>query len=111
MPIATPVKQRNISVNGRKLQKKRVCKGGKLSVVKSARLQKTNCKSISKHIGIPTPMNSIKPEIPQLGCLTQAMEDPSGLFTNKTLTELQQIFGDWITSEAGRYKLVFDKKV
>ncbi|XP_018655495.1 putative terminal deoxycytidyl transferase rev1 [Schistosoma mansoni] len=29
-----------------------------------------------------------------------AMEDPSGLFTNKTLTELQQIFGDWITSEA-----------
>ncbi|CAH8670636.1 unnamed protein product [Schistosoma curassoni] len=100
MPIATPVKQRNISVNGRKLQKKCICKGGKLSVVKSARLQKTNCKSISKHISIPTPMNSIKPEIPQLGCLTQAMEDPSGLFTNKTLTELQQIFGDWITSEA-----------
>nr|CAH8872910.1 unnamed protein product [Trichobilharzia regenti] len=70
--------------------------------------------------GVPKADKKLKPEDQEMGCnhvptaltkctkdeespvrsFTRVLEDPSGLFVNKTLSELQQIFADWITSEA-----------
>ncbi|CAH8292281.1 unnamed protein product [Heterobilharzia americana] len=81
---------------------KRTCRGP--PVVPVDKRSKTNhrefnCSDASRQKLAVAFENSTGHETSQVGCLTQALENPSGLFVNKTLSELQQIFADWITSE------------